>query len=505
LVRRWRGRGLSTPRPTPTHRHRRPHPRTQLAKPTQPNGHQLIEIHSKPTTHPVPQNPTLPHQPHQKHLIHPIPRPTHRPGTTGRRLAPSVIFTGRASLYFSFIMDELRFDRIVLIGLGSFQYLLDALVLYRRVDVVIDDDYEFIYIVDQFRPPGLVSFLDEFHETVHIHVLQNSNFHLERGGSNSGADVKAKAYDYDNSYIAYTRALFHGGCLLTHGDHTVNEPCNFASGNFWMGPGTQRTFRRFMPSPFETQPFMEKLVADEEVLSERYSLYRAAKGLPNPGVRVRVEGVGPQEIHGLTVEPSAGPPPGGSSWYNPLVWDALDFVYASSDQYRLSQVPLDAHIVFRDNAAGFIFADYNRLASLVSGRTECEVVKTAMVPELKATRHIFLADALVEVAKARRARLDLPVDASVGDVLAALNRRSWYERLPSRTGRFGLFTGGGILVGSLLGGVGGGGVGSAAGAALGAFDSFILDGFLRGLRPSVFQRYQESLKRVYGTKRSPSG
>lgn len=59
---------------------------------------------------------------------------------------------------------------------------------------------------------------------------------------------------------------------------------------------------------------------------------------------------------------------------------------------------------------------------------------------------------------------------------------SWVDRLPAKTSRWSLFTGGGIVVDML----GAGGLGTVGGVALSAFDSFLLDSLLKGWKPDQF-------------------
>lgn len=60
----------------------------------------------------------------------------------------------------------------------------------------------------------------------------------------------------------------------------------------------------------------------------------------------------------------------------------------------------------------------------------------------------------------------------------AATEDTWADTLPTRTARWAIFTAAGAAVDPLLG--------TAAGAAIGAFDTFVVDRFLKGWRPSHF-------------------
>jgi hypothetical protein len=66
--------------------------------------------------------------------------------------------------------------------------------------------------------------------------------------------------------------------------------------------------------------------------------------------------------------------------------------------------------------------------------------------------------------------------------LKEVSKDSWIDKLPPKTVRWALFTGGGIALDT----AGLGGVGTVIGASLGAFDTFIFDKLLKGWKPSQF-------------------
>ena len=59
---------------------------------------------------------------------------------------------------------------------------------------------------------------------------------------------------------------------------------------------------------------------------------------------------------------------------------------------------------------------------------------------------------------------------------------SWIDKLPSKTSRWAIFTGGGIALDLLTAS----GVGTATGVAISAFDNFVLDNLIKGWKPNQF-------------------
>jgi len=77
----------------------------------------------------------------------------------------------------------------------------------------------------------------------------------------------------------------------------------------------------------------------------------------------------------------------------------------------------------------------------------------------------------------------LPVDAElITEFHKAVNRETPLDKLPGRTSRFAIFTGGGIALDAIATG----GIGTLVGLGLSAFDTFVLDGMIKGWRPSNF-------------------
>jgi hypothetical protein len=64
----------------------------------------------------------------------------------------------------------------------------------------------------------------------------------------------------------------------------------------------------------------------------------------------------------------------------------------------------------------------------------------------------------------------------------AVTSDTWVEKLPTKSVRFGIFTGAGLLVDIFTSG----GLVTAAGVALGGADSLVLDKFIKGWRPNHF-------------------
>lgn len=76
-----------------------------------------------------------------------------------------------------------------------------------------------------------------------------------------------------------------------------------------------------------------------------------------------------------------------------------------------------------------------------------------------------------------------PVDADlIKEFHQAVTRETLLDKLPGRTSRFAIFTGGGLALDALVTG----GVGTLAGIGLSAIDAFVIDGLLKGWKPSNF-------------------
>ncbi len=78
---------------------------------------------------------------------------------------------------------------------------------------------------------------------------------------------------------------------------------------------------------------------------------------------------------------------------------------------------------------------------------------------------------------------DLPPEANlIQEYFNANNANTWAEKLPSKTIRFGLFTGAGLLIDT----VGGSGAGTLLGISLSAVDTFLVDKLIKGWKPNHF-------------------
>lgn len=74
----------------------------------------------------------------------------------------------------------------------------------------------------------------------------------------------------------------------------------------------------------------------------------------------------------------------------------------------------------------------------------------------------------------------------VEEYINKLKEGTWLDKIPSRIGRFTLFSGAGLLMEPLATGVGLPGISTFGGVALGAVDSFLIDKIASGWRPSLY-------------------
>ena len=75
-----------------------------------------------------------------------------------------------------------------------------------------------------------------------------------------------------------------------------------------------------------------------------------------------------------------------------------------------------------------------------------------------------------------------PESDFIQEYLNAVAAKTWVDKLPTKTIRFGIFTGAGLFIDSL----GGSGLGTLVGTSLSAVDSFVLDKLLKGWKPNHF-------------------
>lgn len=99
---------------------------------------------------------------------------------------------------------------------------------------------------------------------------------------------------------------------------------------------------------------------------------------------------------------------------------------------------------------------------------------------------ITLKDSLDLIDKTEKFRIwlnGLPPQADIiKEYHKAVTKDTILDKLPSRVSRFSIFTGGGVVLDLL----GTGGLATLTGLGLSAFDSFVLDGLVKGWRPNTF-------------------
>jgi hypothetical protein len=114
---------------------------------------------------------------------------------------------------------------------------------------------------------------------------------------------------------------------------------------------------------------------------------------------------------------------------------------------------------------------------LADGRAIREAVNSGAVPFVSVIRLLESAD------KFRHWLQQQPVDASlVRAYYQETIKDSWADKLPTKSVRWGVFTGLGLAVDAL----GAGGLGTAAGVAISAVDSFLADKLVKGWKPHQF-------------------
>lgn len=381
-------------------------------------------------------------------------------------------------------MSDVTLEEVVLVGSSALWLrLADALALYRNVNILVQDYNEFLDLVSLFGPTNLASFLDEFHESVTVHVFEGSTFY------GRGNDVLLEVPEYENMRLAYRRSVLLGG--LAHYGDWPGDQVNEIFGNVWTGESALRTLRRFRPVAFP-QDFLPGLGRDVDSLSDRFREFLRCSGKDHEGVRVRIGHVDRRGLHNVVIEDPAG--------RSRLDFEFINFVYSSSDELKPALVSRVGHTVLRDEASTMLISDVHRAmhedAIRRAGHEEAirEMVTETLVHgvrSLSALPGAFDAN-LARLAQVRRERLALPNGICAAELVRRLHDVRWYERLPAQTARFALFTGAGLLADA----VAAGSVGTAAGVGLGVVESFLLTHFLAGWRPNRFLRYQRKFRRL---------
>ena len=112
---------------------------------------------------------------------------------------------------------------------------------------------------------------------------------------------------------------------------------------------------------------------------------------------------------------------------------------------------------------------------------DCHTVGNAFVNNIISKKDLIKL--LEKADKFRKWLLNVPEDFNlIGEYHKAITKETIADKLPTKTARFGIFTGVGIALDLIATG----GVGTVLGAGISAFDSFYLDKLISGWKPNHF-------------------
>lgn len=157
---------------------------------------------------------------------------------------------------------------------------------------------------------------------------------------------------------------------------------------------------------------------------------------------------------------------------------------ASQYGSELMTSPVVSRIIQRK--FGSILASYSRSSSQIQMFQEVTLSSGRAIGDALRLKNKSFADFMKLLEHAAKFRDWVrAVNPDIGlltEYQKAIEQVSWVERLPTKSTRFALFTGGGIVADLMLAG----GLGTAAGIGLGVADTFIVDRLIKGWKPSQF-------------------
>ena len=374
---------------------------------------------------------------------------------------------------------DIDLSRVVVAGQTTTRQLVEALALYREIDVIVDHGNGLRQLVNLFTPQGFASFLSEFGATFRVWVQPEHLSTTWRPDDQIDLNVEAYSTRYPTMY---DRMKLERG--LPFWGPTWEE-------SIWCGPGAEETVEAIRQIPAFPGSFVYKLSMDlphlvtafEQFLREDGIEGRAFIDLGNPitedynttyaGLRVHWEGEeNPREASGKF----------------------MDFLWAASDAYAATVVDENAHLVMPDRSATMVGRD---AVSLVRRMTHPQAVsdifREVVLDEIPVVPDYFKSAEedphfLDDLKRCREARLKIGLDVPDLDIITRLQPWALGSRGPAKMLRWGLFLGGGLILDSTVTQ----GLGTATGVGLSIFDAFLLDSLTKRWRPNLlisdFQR-----------------
>jgi hypothetical protein len=367
--------------------------------------------------------------------------------------------------------------------LGS---LIEALVLYKNVELIVSEDGTFPQLIDWLSPSGILSFFEEFFETVtirarnqmvvHSHVLDSDFIQIGFLDQILG-DRTALQYMREKSFLSYDK---RDGSRVLGG---------------WQDSRVDGFLRRIEMVPWTPDNFLSVLFRDIDDLAWRFRAYLQALGGPVlESIRFSDVEVSDYVVDSLTITDTTGVNP------QKLKTSFVKYLDDRIAAYGPSVLQPQSHLIASGAGAFILSYDcHSLLDRLRPAMLAREYLNTLVIPDVPriadacAKYAVLPARVLHATAKARRRRLELPDDVQLGEVVRAVIKTPWFNSLPLKVARWSLFTGAGVAFDL----AGAGGMGTAGGVGLSALDGFFLDRLARRWSPDQYLLgYRASLEKL---------
>jgi hypothetical protein len=371
--------------------------------------------------------------------------------------------------------------------------LMEALVLYKNVHIFLDEDTGISSLVEFFTASGLLSFFEEFHETVTIHA------HGYMAGIRGQELIvgTTRTFVPDTSLLDdMRRHRYVGGLFDPTSKLYRDHPRNPYLGSLRSDSRVDLFLQR-IESYGPPLNFFELLLANPADLSRRFGDYLRAVGRPHaPGLRFAYERIEHHRVYGFEIFNAAGTKqPAAKRVFMDYLKDWIQ-LYDTRNASR-------GHLIVPGNGAFLLAYDSNlllrRLLAAEEARDHLGLAVIPNVPRIAESSNHYaqlpdhLLKALIEV---RRRRLSLADDVTPVDLIVEVSGTPWFNRLPMKVARWSVFTGAGVILDLRGAGI----IGTVGGVGLSALDSFFLDRIADRWSPEQYLiGYRASLERL-GTR-----
>jgi hypothetical protein len=169
---------------------------------------------------------------------------------------------------------DFSLERCLLVAPFTLGELVEALVLYRNVEIITDDDYGIVDLMDFFGTSNFAELISEFHESMSIKLTIDS---LDVHPGRMGQYVDVRQYFSLGSNWAYMR---NHKALLGHPRDGTNVMYQ------WNDPKAASTLDHF-DGVLGVYDFIPSLFGSEADLSYRFKAYLAVQGIHSQDLAVK--------------------------------------------------------------------------------------------------------------------------------------------------------------------------------------------------------------------------